>query len=174
MVIASSLDQVDADLPGFVEVAEHAHGVEAVEEIDDHEDEDGDPNALACLVFMGVEELHHGFEAEVHEDCDDRGEAEAGEKACVACQVQRQASVIPVIEAAELFDQEAESNFSKRNHEEYDGEVKEKVAFFRGADQEVHADDGEAVAEQKRQVHVAVVDEPASGEHPEIFDDESE
>ena len=54
------LDQVDADLPGLVEVAEHAHGVETVEEVDDHEDEDSDPKALACFCLMAVEELHQG------------------------------------------------------------------------------------------------------------------
>ena len=36
------LDQVDVDLPSLVDIADEAHGVEAVEEVDDHEDDDGE------------------------------------------------------------------------------------------------------------------------------------
>ena len=169
-----SLEKIDADLPGLVDVADHAHGMEAVEEIEDHENEDGDPDALASFILVVAEEFHRGPVEVVHEDRDDRGEAEACEKACVACHVQRQVGVVPVIEAADLFDRGAESDLSERYQEKYDGEVKEKVSFLRGTNYEVHADDSDAVAEKKREVHVAVIDEAASGEHPEIFDNEAE
>lgn len=169
-----SLEKIDANLPGLVDIADHSHRVKTIEEVDDHEDKDDGPDTLAPFCLMAVEEFHHGLVAEVHEECNDRGEAEACEKACVAGQVKRKTSVIPIVETAELFDQETESDLSKRNEEKYDGEVKEEVTFFRGADQKVHADDSDAVAEQKRQGHVAVIDKATSGEHPDIFDDKTE
>ena len=169
-----NLNQVDVDLPSLVDVADHAHGVEAVEEVEDHQNEDGDPDALASFVLVVSEEFHRGSIEVVHEDRDDCGETEAREETRVAGQVQRERSVVPVIETAELFDRGAECDFSERYQEENDGEVKEKVPFLRGADHEIHADDSDTVAEKKRQVHVAVIDEAASGEHPEVFDDEAE
>jgi hypothetical protein len=126
--------------------------MEAVEEIEDHENEDGDPDALASFILVVAEEFHRGPVEVVHEDRDDRGEAEACEKACVACHVQRQVGVVTIVETAELFDRDAERDFSERYQEKYDGEVEEKVSFLRGTDYEVHADDGDAVAEKKREV----------------------
>ena len=147
--------------------------METVKEVDNHENEDYDPDTLASFVLVLVKEFHRGFVAEVHEHCNDRGETQTGEKTCVACQVQRKTGVIPVIEAAELLDQVAEGNLTERNHEEYDGEIKEKVALFRCTDQEVHPDDGDAITEKKWKVHVTVIDKTASGEHPEILNDET-
>ena len=68
------------------------------------------------LLSYGCGRIASRFEAEIHEDRDDRGKAKACEKAGVMCQVQRQTSVIPVIETAELFDQKTERYFSKRKH----------------------------------------------------------
>lgn len=168
-----TLNQVNVDLPGLVEITEHTHGVETVKEVDNHENEDYDPDKLSSFVLVLVKEIHCWFIAEVHEEGDDCREPQTGEKTCVACQVQRKTGVIPVIEAAELLDQVAEGNLTERNHEEYDGEIKEKVALFRCTDQEVHPDDGDAITEKKWKVHVTVIDKTTSGEHPEIFNDET-
>ena len=108
----SQMRDVQVDLPGTVYVLRLVHQVETVEHIQKQEYKYDNGDALGTGSHLFMEEFHERLISIVHEKRDDRRKAEARKEARVACQMHRKIRVIPVVEAAELFDGEAQKDLA--------------------------------------------------------------
>lgn len=124
------------------------------------------------MIHIRVMVLYKGHErrkAVVEKQRNDRGEPDTREEARVSGEMKWKECIVPVMEPAELLHRVTENDLSDRDDKETREEEDPQFLFARHAHDEVNTKDRDPITEEKREIHIAVIDHAFPEKHPDIL-----